>query len=88
MSDRVELIRASLQAALSPDSLTVEDQSHLHVGHAGAATGKGHFHVEIRAAAFNGQSKIQQHRAIYQALGELMETEIHALSIDSSPTAG
>lgn len=83
MSDRVEMIRACLQERFEPESLTVEDQSHLHVGHAGAATGKGHFHVQVRAAVFADKTKIQQHRAIYEALGELMETEIHALSIDS-----
>ncbi len=83
MTDRVEEIQRRLNAAFDPEYLTIEDQSHLHAGHAGAATGKGHFHVVICAEAFRGCSKIEQHRAIYAALGELMHNDIHALSIDA-----
>jgi BolA protein len=77
---RIERIRAALQA-LQPEHLAIEDQSHQHVGHAGAATGRGHFHVDIVAAAFAGESPVARHRRVYAALGELMQTDIHALSL-------
>lgn len=82
-SDRVERIRAALQSALAPLRLEIEDQSHLHAGHAGARTGRGHFHVSIVAAAFAGQSPLACHRLVYAALGSLMDTDIHALSISA-----
>lgn len=82
-SPRVERIRLALQSAFSPQFLEVEDQSHLHAGHAGAATGRGHFHVRIVAAAFEGLTPIRRHRAVYAAVGELMQTDIHALSMET-----
>ncbi|MEW6168010.1 MAG: BolA family protein [Pseudomonadota bacterium] len=78
---RVERIRAMLQQAFAPDALQIEDQSHLHAGHAGGATGKGHFRVDIVAAAFEGMTPLQRHRAVYAALHKLMQTDIHALSV-------
>ena len=78
---RVEAIRAALQAALAPQSLEIEDESHRHAGHAGAADGRGHFRVDVVSDAFAGLSPIARHRAIYAALGELMTTDIHALAI-------
>lgn len=81
---RVEAIRERLQAALQPESLVVEDESHLHVGHAGARDGRGHFRVFIVAEGFNGLSALARHRAVYAALGELMQTDIHALAIDAT----
>ncbi len=80
---RIERIRAALQQQLAPAELAIEDESHLHAGHAGAATGRGHFRVRIVAAAFTGQSPIARHRMVYAALGELMQTDIHALSIEA-----
>ncbi|MBN4688344.1 BolA family transcriptional regulator, partial [Escherichia coli] len=74
-------IRAALEAALSPLRLRIEDQSHLHAGHAGARDGRGHFRVEIVSDAFAGMSPIARHRAVYAALGALMTTDIHARSI-------
>jgi len=68
-------------AALQPTTLEIEDQSHLHAGHAGAKEGKGHFKVTITSAAFAGQSPIKQHRLVYNALGSLMQTDIHAVTI-------
>jgi BolA family transcriptional regulator, general stress-responsive regulator len=73
-----------LRATFSPDELLVKDQSHLHSGHAGARDGRGHFEVQIVADAFAGCSRIQCHRLIYEALGQMMETDIHALSIRAS----
>ena len=78
---RIEKIRAALEAALAPQRLEIEDQSHQHVGHAGAATGRGHFRVDIVAAAFAGESAVARHRRVYAALGPLMDTDIHALSL-------
>jgi len=83
MTDRLELIRDRLQRALAPTRLEVEDESHLHRGHPGARDGRGHFRVTLVSEAFRGRSPIERHRLVYQALGELMQTEIHALSIDA-----
>lgn len=77
-------IEAALVTAFSPDHLLVKDQSHLHAGHAGAREGLGHFEVVIVADAFQGLSRIECHRRIYDALGQLMTTDIHALTIRAS----
>ena len=77
-------IETILSDAFSPDELLVKDQSHLHAGHAGAKDGRGHFEVVIVADAFLDCSRIDCHRMIYGALGELMTTDIHALSIRAS----
>jgi len=80
---RIETIRTRLAAALAPSALDVDDESHRHVGHAGARDGRGHFRVRIVSAAFEGQSPIARHRAVYAALGDLMQTDIHALAIEA-----
>jgi len=82
-TERVAMIRSRLQAAFDPELLTVEDEGHLHVGHEGAKSGLGHFQVSIVSAGFNGMPVLARHRAIYAALGELMQTDIHALAIDA-----
>ena len=79
--ERVERIRALLVEALAPDSIAVSDDSHKHAGHAGARGGQGHFSVEIVSAAFAGKLPLARHRLVYAALGEMMQTDIHALSI-------
>ncbi len=84
MNDRVEQIRARLSAALSPVSLEIEDDSHLHAGHAGARGGGGHFTVHIVSAAFEGKPPLARHRLVFDALGDMMQKEIHALSIKAS----
>lgn len=83
MSTRVEMIRARLTEALTPESLDIEDESHRHAGHAGARDGRGHFRVRIVSTAFSGKSALARHRAVYAALGELMQSDIHALAIDA-----
>lgn len=83
MSARVEAIRTRLTAALAPVALDIEDESHRHAGHAGARDGRGHFRVRIVSTAFEGESAIARHRAVYAALGDLMQTDIHALAIDA-----
>jgi BolA protein len=80
---RIDTIRTRLAAALAPSTLDVDDESHRHVGHAGARDGRGHFRVRIVSAAFEGQSAIARHRAVYAALGDLMQTDIHALAIEA-----
>jgi len=79
--ERASAIRTALDAALAPVSLEIEDESHRHAGHAGAADGRGHFRVDVVSEAFAGLGPIARHRAVYAALGELMTTDIHALSI-------
>ncbi|MHB8447123.1 MAG: BolA family protein [Rudaea sp.] len=83
MSARVEQIRETLTRNFAPLQLTVEDQSHLHAGHDGARDGRGHFCVRIVAAEFAGLSPLVRHRRIYAALGQMMQTDIHALTIDA-----
>jgi BolA protein len=79
--NRVERIRQALQEALDPELLEVKDDSHRHAGHEGARDGRGHFKVHVVSAAFEGKLPLARHRAVYAALGTMMETEIHALSI-------
>lgn len=80
---RVEAIRAALEAALAPVRLEVRDDSHKHAGHAGARDGRGHFAVSIVSPAFAGLAPLARHRRVYAALGGLMETDIHALAIEA-----
>lgn len=80
---RVGEIERRLRAAFAPEALDVEDESHLHAGHAGARDGRGHFRVMLVADAFDGMPMIARHRAVYQAMGELMQTDIHALTIEA-----
>ena len=75
---RIEAIRQRLVAALAPTLLEIVDDSHRH---AGARDGRGHFIVQIASPAFQGLSPVARHRAVYDALGDLMQTDIHALSI-------
>lgn len=78
--DRIEKIKAAL-AQLAPTSVEVIDNSHLHRGHAGAKSGKGHFALTIVADCFDGKTAIQRHRMVYDALSILMDTDIHAIEI-------
>jgi BolA protein len=77
----VARIRARLEDAFAPTALEIVDDSHRHAGHAGARDGRGHFTVDIASAAFAGMAPLARHRAVYAALGGLMATDIHALSI-------
>lgn len=81
--DRMERIEAALKAAFPDAELQLLDESHLHIGHAGAATGLGHFAVTIRTAAFADMNMLAQHRAVYAALGDMMTTDIHALRLST-----
>ena len=74
-------IRTELEKSFQPTELLIKDQSHLHAGHEGAKGGKGHFDVTIVSEAFAGKNRVQRHRMVYDALGKLLETDIHALRI-------
>jgi BolA protein len=76
-------MRVLLTAALAPSELVIEDESHKHAGHAGARDGRGHFRVRIVAARFSGQPLLARHRRVYAALGQMMQTDIHALALDA-----
>ena len=80
---RIERIRALLAEALAPTVLEVVDDSHKHIGHAGARDGRGHFSVVIASEAFAGLAPLARHRAVYAALGGMMDSDIHALSIQA-----
>lgn len=76
-------IRRRLES-LAPLQLDLQDESAKHAGHAGAAPGGDtHWKLTIVSAAFAGQRTVARHRMIYQALGELMQDPIHALSISA-----
>ena len=83
MSDRLERIRARITDALAPQELDVIDESHKHVGHEGARDGRGHFRVRVVAEAFRGKAPLARHRMVYEAVGDLMQTDIHALAIEA-----
>lgn len=84
---RPAAIRAALEAALQPSVLEVVDESHKHAGHAGARDGRGHFAVSIVSEAFAGLAPLARHRRVYAALGAMMDTDIHALSIQARTPA-
>jgi|UniRef100_UPI0040474636 BolA protein len=80
-NSRIEKYELALKQALSIDSLKIDDESHLHAGHAGAQGGAGHYRIFVKSSAFNGLSRVQQHRLVYDALSAWMPHEIHALAI-------
>lgn len=84
---RVERIRTALQAAFAPEVLEVRDDSHRHAGHEGAKDGRGHFKVVVVSDAFAGKAPLARHRAVYAALGGMMDTDIHALQIKANTPA-
>ena len=82
-NDRTVMIRERLTHALQPVALEILDESAKHAGHAGAASGGGHFIVNIVSPAFKNKTLIQRHRLVYDAVGDIMHSEIHALSIQA-----
>lgn len=79
--DRESRIRAALEARFSPLQLMIKDQSRLHAGHPGAQDGKGHFDVTIVSSVFAGETRLKRHRMVYDALAQLLQTDIHAVRI-------
>lgn len=82
-STRIETIEQRLRDALTPEWLEIIDESHLHIGHAGAQDGRGHFRVRLSCSLFHGQTRMARHRMVYRALGSLMQTDIHAMNIEA-----
>ena len=78
---RMEKYELALKQVLPIESLKIDDESHLHAGHAGAEGGAGHYRIFIKSPAFNGLTRVQQHRLVYDALSAWMPDEIHALAI-------
>ena len=79
--DRVQRIEARLRERLAATDVQVVDESHKHRGHAGAAGGAGHFRVTVVSPRFAGLSLVASQRLVYEAVGEMMDGEIHALAI-------
>ena len=68
-------------AVLRPSVVEIEDESHRHAGHEGAKSGGGHYRLHIVSPDFSGKNTVERHRLVYDALGELMRRDVHALSI-------
>ncbi|NRR30276.1 BolA family transcriptional regulator [Oxalobacteraceae bacterium] len=82
MSDtRLERMRSRLQAALAPTEMSLDDDSAAHAGHAGAASGGGHYNLRIVSAQFEGLKLVTRHRLVYDSVHDMMHKEIHALAI-------
>ncbi len=81
---RIEKMKGLLEENFSPIHLEIIDDSHHHIGHAGAKNGAGHFTVKICSEAFSGKTLIQRHRMVYSVLDSMMHSDIHALSIEAS----
>ena len=77
-----ETLRLKLEQALQPELLDIVDHSAAHAGHYGNQGG-GHYNVTIVSSQFEGKSPVKRHQMIYQALGDMMKNEIHALSINA-----
>ena len=83
MRPALDEIRARLAAALPDASIELEDESHLHAGHAGARGGAGHYRVRLVSPRFAGMGTVARHRLVYDSLRDWMPHRIHALSIDA-----
>ena len=81
--DRRERIEARLRAAFAPLALEVVDDSARHRGHAGAASGGGHYRVVLISERFRGLARVERHRMVYEALAGELRQEIHALELSA-----
>ena len=81
--NRIDTLRARLTEALHPTEIEIIDESARHAGHAGAASGGGHYILHIVSDAFTDKNLIQRHRLVYDAVGDMVQSEIHALSIQA-----
>lgn len=84
-ASRTQRLRERLESRFAPAQLTVEDESHLHEGHAGAAGGQSHFRIRIVSESFRGIPAVARHRLVYAAVDDLLKTDIHALAIEALP---
>jgi len=76
-----EKIEKILRETLTATIVEIEDESALHVGHAGAASGGGHYRVKIVSPLFEGKTQVERHRIVYNALSAEMQRTIHALAL-------
>lgn len=81
MSERIEKMRSRLVATFNPVECQLVDDSHLHAGHAGAASGAGHFSLRLVSDRFDGLNRVARHRLVYDCLRDMMTSDIHALNI-------
>lgn len=81
-SERIKIMTERLQQAFAPSHLEIIDDSHHHVGHAGAQGGAGHYALVISADCFKNKSRVEAHREIYRVLNDMIPHEIHALRIN------
>lgn len=82
-ASRAERMQALLTAELTPVECRIEDDSAKHAGHAGAASGGGHYRLHLVCAAFEGKNRVARHRLVYDCLREMMHSDIHALAINA-----
>jgi BolA protein len=82
-ASRHDRLTERLQLGLEPVQLEVIDDSHRHAGHAGAADGRGHFTVLVVSKRFENLGTLKRHKLVYEAVGDMMTTDIHALSIQA-----
>lgn len=82
-STRSERIRERIASTLAAETVEVQDESHLHAGHEGARDGRGHFRVVVVSTAFEGKNRLQRHRMVFEAVGEMLTTDIHALGVQA-----
>jgi BolA protein len=80
---RINSFETDLRSSFAIAQLTIEDESNLHAGHAGAASGGGHFRLTIVTPDFQGLNKVARHRAVYAALSQYFPHDIHALTINA-----
>lgn len=84
MTHPVEIAIRGKLAALQPLRMDLRDESDQHIGHAGARpSGGSHWQLTIVSEAFRGKNAVARHRMVYEALGDLMERDIHALRIEA-----
>src|SRR5580704_13646721 len=79
-----ERMRSKLEAALAPERLEIEDQSHLHAGHSGARPGgQTHFRIKVASARFIGKGRVERHRMVYALLADEIADGVHAIAIET-----
>ena len=81
MNDRLDALRERLSATFSPLDCQLVDESHLHAGHPGAASGGGHYRLRLVSDRFEGLNRVARHRLVYDCLRDMMHADIHALAI-------
>jgi BolA protein len=82
-SDRQARVEARLREAFQPEILEIEDESHRHRGHPGAASGASHYRVLLVSSRFESCPPVKRHRMVYEALEGLMNSEVHALALQT-----